>query len=453
MIPRIVVAAANSGSGKTMITCGIARALKNRGYTVQTFKVGPDFIDPKYHSLASGRYCANLDSWLMDEGTILKDFSYYCSDADIAIIEGVRSLYDSSDPLSTKGSTYSVAKILKAPIILTIDVRGLNMGAAAIVKGFKTLFDADIRGVILNSSRGEKHELKVKKAIEELTGIEVLGAIPRKKELEIEMRHLGLVTVEELEKSAEEKIKIWAEVVEERIDLDKIVKIAESAEKISTTSREREEIPGEIEIAIAYDKAFNFYYAQNLDLLRNLGAKIHIFSPLQKFEDFEQISGVIIGGGYPELYACEFNERTMELLREKIEDECPVYAECGGLMYLCKNLINKNEKFRGVGVIDADAIFDTSRRYLGYVRGSCIRENILFGVKDKIQGHEFHYSYLEIQEDVKYAYRLERGYGIDGEHDGILVHSTLASYIHLLFSGQEKSLKKFLENAAKYSKR
>ncbi|MEM0332664.1 MAG: AAA family ATPase, partial [Archaeoglobaceae archaeon] len=216
MIPRIVVAAANSGSGKTMITCGIARALKKRGFKVQTFKVGPDFIDPKYHTLASGRCCANLDSWLMDEGTILKDFSYYCSDADIAIIEGVRSLYDSSDPLSTKGSTYSVAKILKAPIILTIDVRGLNMGAAAIVKGFKTLFDADIRGVILNSSRGERHELKAKKAIEEFTGIEVLGAIPRKKELEIEMRHLGLVTVEELEKSAEEKIKIWAEVVEER---------------------------------------------------------------------------------------------------------------------------------------------------------------------------------------------------------------------------------------------
>ncbi|MCS7130403.1 MAG: hydrogenobyrinic acid a,c-diamide synthase (glutamine-hydrolyzing) [Archaeoglobaceae archaeon] len=446
-IPRILISASNSSSGKTMLTCGIARALRMRGYEVQTFKVGPDFIDPKYLSLASGRRAVNLDSWLMSEEEILRDFEKYCEGADLALIEGVRSLYDSSDPLSLKGSTFSVAKILKAPILLTVDIRGLNMGTAAIVKGFASLFSANIQGVILNSSRGERHEFKAKKAVEELAKIKVLGAIPRKKELEISMRHLGLITVEEIEKEVEEKVKKWAEIVEERLDLDELLKIAESAEELPEVKERYEKKNFEANIAIALDKSFNFYYAQNLDKLKALGAKLSFFSTLED-ELFEEIDGIMIGGGYPEVFAKEFNKKTMRALKNKIEDDCPTYAECGGLMFLCKKIVVGGEKFEGVGLIPAEAILDLSKRFLGYTKAKVVEENVISGKGEKLLGHEFHYSYLDLENDMKYAYELERGYGIDGIHDGIIIHNCLASYMHMLFP--KESVGRFLEKCKEY---
>lgn len=447
-IPRVVISASNSSSGKTMLTCGIARALRKRGYEVQTFKVGPDFIDPKYLTLASGRRAINLDSWLMTEEEILRDFESYCEGADLAIIEGVRSLYDSSDPLSLKGSTFSVAKILRAPILLTVDIRGLNLGSAAIVKGFASLFEADIRGVILNSSRSERHELKARKAVEELAKIQVLGTIPRRKELEIGMRHLGLITVEEIEREVEEKIEKWAEIVEQRLNLEELVRIAESAEEIPDIRESVEKKEPDVSIAVALDKCFNFYYAQNLDRLKALGANLKFFSPLEPH--FPEADGIIIGGGYPEIFAGEFDRVAMRLLRERIEDSCPCYAECGGLMLLCDKLVVEGKKFKGVGLIPAEAVLDLSKRFLGYTRARVVEDNVLSEKGDIVLGHEFHYSYLDAT-DFKYAYELERGYGIDGVHDGILVHKCLASYIHVLFS--ERQVRKFVENCRKYGRR
>jgi cobyrinic acid a,c-diamide synthase len=448
-IPRIVISASNSGSGKTMLACGIARALRSRGYKVQTFKVGPDFIDPKYLAIASGRKAVNLDSWLMSEEEILRDFEYYCEGADLAIVEGVRSLYDSSDPLSLKGSTFSVAKIIKAPILLVVDIRGLNMGTAAIVKGFADLFNADIRGVILNSSRGEIHELKARKAVEELAGIRVLGSIPRKKELEIGMRHLGLITVEEIEKEVEDKIDKWAEVVNERIDLEKLLEIAEKAEELPEVERKIIEKDIDAKVAVALDKSFNFYYVQNLDLLKSMGADFSFFSPLEP--DFpEDADGILIGGGYPEIFASEFNRDSMSSLKKKIEDDCPAYAECGGLMFLCKKLVVSERKFEGAGVISAEAVFDISRRFLGYTKARVLEDNVLSGKGEILLGHEFHYSYLEVDGDTKYAYEMERGFGIDGIHDGIITHECLASYMHSLL--QQKNAKRFLEKCKEYAK-
>lgn len=448
-IPRIVISASNSGSGKTMLACGIARALRSRGYKVQTFKVGPDFIDPKYLAIASGRKAVNLDSWLMSEEEILRDFEYYCEGADLAIVEGVRSLYDSSDPLSLKGSTFSVAKIIKAPILLVVDIRGLNMGTAAIVKGFADLFNADIRGVILNSSRGEIHELKARKAVEELAGIRVLGSIPRKKELEIGMRHLGLITVEEIEKEVEDKIDKWAEVVNERIDLEKLLEIAEKAEELPEVERKIIEKDIDAKVAVALDKSFNFYYVQNLDLLKSMGADFSFFSPLEP--DFpEDADGILIGGGYPEIFASEFNRDSMSSLKKKIEDDCPAYAECGGLMFLCKKLVVSGRKFEGAGVISAEAVFDISRRFLGYTKARVLEDNVLSGKGAILLGHEFHYSYLEVDGDTKYAYEMERGFGIDGIHDGIITHECLASYMHSLL--QQKNAKRFLEKCKEYAK-
>lgn len=448
-IPRVVISASNSGSGKTMLTCGIARALRKRGYEVQTFKVGPDFIDPKYLTIASGRKAVNLDSCLMSEEEILRDFENYCEGADLAIVEGVRSLYDSSDPLSLKGSTFSVARIIKAPILLVVDIRGLNMGSAAIVKGFAELFNADIRGVILNSSRGERHELKARRAVEELAGIRVLGTIPRKKELEISMRHLGLITVEGIEKEVEEKVERWAEIVEERLDLEGLLRIAQQAEEMPRIREETKRKNFDVKVAVALDKAFNFYYTQNFDRLKALGANFVFFSPLESVFP-EEAEGILIGGGYPEIFVREFDKDSMNSLRKKIEDDCPAYAECGGLMFLCEKLVVRGEKFDGVGIIPADAIFDLSRRFLGYTRARVIEDNVL-SVKGEIHlGHEFHYSYLDTGRDIKYAYELERGYGIDGFHDGILSHDCLASYMHMLIP--ERNAVRFLEKCKKYGK-
>lgn len=449
-IPRVLISASNSSSGKTMLTCGIARALSNRGYKVQTFKVGPDFIDPKYLTLASGRRAVNLDSWLMSEEEVLRDFEKYCDGADIAIIEGVRSLYDSSDPLSLKGSTFSIANILKAPILLTVDIRGLNMGVAAIVKGFASLFDAKIHGVILNSSRSERHELKAKKAVEELTKIRVLGAIPRKKELEIGMRHLGLITVEEIEKEVEEKIKRWAEIVEERLNLDELLKIAERAETLPEIRDQSEKQDFDVNVAVALDKSFNFYYAQNLDKLKVFGANLRFFSPLEGNLP-DEADGIIIGGGYPEVFAREFNKKAMNYLKNKIEDNCPSYAECGGLMFLCKKIVVSGKKFEGVGLIPAEAVLDLSRRFLGYTKAKVVEDNVISKKGEQILGHEFHYSFLDLEKDMKYAYELERGYGIDGIHDGIILHNCLASYMHTLFSAERA--KEFLEKCRKYKKK
>ena len=451
-IPRIVISASNSGCGKTMIACGIARALRREGFKVQTFKVGPDFLDPKYLTLASGRKCVNLDSWIMNESTLLKDFEKYSSDADIAIIEGVRSLYDSADPLRLKGSTFSVAKLLRAPIILVVDIRGVNLGAAAIVKGFTSLFNPEIKGVILNFSRGKSHELKTKKAIERLLDIKVIGTIPEEGSLSVKMRHLGLTTVEEMEKEAENLIERWREIIESRVNINSIIEIAESTGELPQIEarREKELYTYDVSIAVAYDKSFNFYYTQNLDILRDLGAKIIFFNTIAESQ-LPQVDGFLIGGGYPELYASMFSESISDNLKRKIEEGYPTYAECGGLMYLCRSILGRDgRKYKGVGVIPAEAIFDLNKRFLGYVRGRVIGENVLMEKGRTFRGHEFHYSFLDIEGDVRYAYELSRGYGIDGKHDGIVVHNTLASYTHLLFSGNKKALKRFLGNCIKF---
>lgn len=450
-IPRIVISASNSSSGKTMLTCGIARALRKRGYKVQTFKVGPDFIDPQYLSLASGRKAVNLDSWLMSEKEILRDFEKYCEGADLAVIEGVRSLYDSSDPLSLKGSTYSVASILKAPILLTIDIRGLNMGSAAIAKGFASLFSANIRGVILNSARSESHELKAKRAVEELAKLKVLGVIPRKKELEIGMRHLGLITVKEIEKEVENRIEKWAEVVEERLELEELLRIAEESEELPEVTEVVENEKFDVNVAVAFDKCFNFYYAQNLDYLRSFGANLRFFSLIEN-ESFEDIDGIMIGGGYPEIYAGDFNRGTMRALKKKIEDECPSYAECGGLMFLCRRIIANEREFDGMALIPTDVVLDVSRRFLGYTRAKVLQDNVISLKNDTILGHEFHYSYIDPVVDFKFAYELERGYGIDGKRDGIILHNCLASYMHVLFSDTRMPLR-FLEMCRNYKRR
>jgi len=457
-IPRLVIAASSSSAGKTMITAGLARCLVKRGFKVQTFKVGPDFIDPQYLALASRRPCVNLDSWLMREEDVLRDFAHYAHDADIALIEGVRSLYDSADPLSLKGSTWLVADIIKSPIILIIDISGINIGAAAIAKGFSTLMEGvEIKGVILNKARGKGHVVKAKSAVESMAKLRVVGVLPRLEELEVEMRHLGLMPAMEKRVKAEEAIERWSNIIDENVNVDYVIEIAKTAPPLSIEmSNPSYEACNHhsIKVAIALDEAFNFYYKQNIDMLRRLGADIVTFSPLMD-NSLEEISGLIIGGGYPQLFLAQLQENTLMIscLKKLIEDECPTYAECGGLMYLCEEIIDfSGFKARGVAIIPATCRISRSTRSLGYTIHRVIHDNVLSRSGDSVKGHEFHYSSIELRSDVNYAYEVLRGYGIDGRHDGIIVHNTLASYTHILASSQENLFRRFIESCLHYSK-
>lgn len=452
------MAASGSSSGKTTITAGLARCLAKRGFKVQTFKVGPDFIDPQYLTLASGRQCANLDSWLMDEEDLLDDFERYSQDADVALIEGVRSLYDSAEPLSVKGSTWSVACMTRSPVVLVIDVSGINMGAAAIARGFSTLMDeAMVKGVVLNKARGRAHAVKAKVAVENLAKLKVLGIIPRHQDMDVEMRHLGLVPAFERRARVEEAIEGWSAMVEGSVDVDELVRIASEAPPLALKGplqREEQKSRG-VKIAVALDEAFNFYYRQNMDALRRFGADLVSFSPLTD-RSLADASGLILGGGYPQLFlpSLQENSSMMRELKRLIEDECPTYAECGGLMYLCEEVAGfDGVKARGVSVIPAACRMSRLTRFLGYTLHRVARDNVLSTSGDSVRGHEFHYSSIEPRGDVRYAYEVLRGHGVDGKHDGIVVHNALASYTHVLASSQERLFKRFMDNCSRYSKR
>lgn len=458
-IPRVVIAASGSSAGKTMITAGLARCLSRRGLKVQTFKVGPDFIDPQYLALASGRPCVNLDSWLMSGEDVLRDFEHYTRDADLALIEGVRSLYDSAEPLDIRGSTWSIADMTKSPIMLVIDISGINMGAAAIAKGFSTLMEGvEVRGIILNKARGKTHAIKAKAAVENMVKLKVLGVIPKLQSLEVEMRHLGLVPAMERRSIADEVIDLWSDVVEERVNVDKVIEIAKEAPPLTSIKSRLPDEEGahqRVKIAIAIDEAFNFYYKQNIDLLKRFGADLVAFSPLRD-SSLRDVSGLILGGGYPQLFLAKLQENNsiMLELRKLIEDECPTYAECGGLMYLCEEIVDFNGfKVKGVSIIPATCKISKTTRFLGYTLHRVIHDNVLSRVGDSVRGHEFHYSSIELKSDVKYAYEVLRGCGVNKQHDGIVVHNALASYTHILASSQEHLLKRFIENCLSFLKR
>lgn len=457
-VPRVVIAGSGSSSGKTMITAGLARCLVKRGFKVQTFKVGPDFIDPQYLTLASGRPCVNLDSWIMSEDCVLRDFAHYVQDTDIVLVEGVRSLYDSAEPMSFRGSTWSIASIIKAPIILTIDVSGMNIGAAAIAKGFSTLVsDVKIMGVVLNKVRGKLHALKTKIAVENMAKLKVIGVIPWIEDLKIEMRHLGLVPAIERWSAISKVIDKWCNFIEENVDIDEVIKIAQEAPTLTLDKplQSIEQGNSKVKVAIAFDEAFNFYYKQNLDVLRWLGADVIFFSPL-KDSSLKNVSGIFLGGGYPQLFLVELENNTSMAheLRRLIEDGCPTYAECGGLMYLCEEVEDfEGRSAKGLSIIPARCKMSKYSRFLSYTHHRVVCDNVLSTPGAEVRGHEFHYSTITVDEDVKYAYEVLRGYGVDGKHDGIVIYNMLASYTHVLASGQEHLFKRFVDNCLRYSRR
>ncbi len=451
-IPRILIAGDRSSAGKTTISIGIMSMLRDLGYVVQPFKVGLDFIDPSYHTEVTGRYSRNLDGYLMSESAVCEVFSHAVEGADIAVIEGVRGLFEGLEATSDIGSTAQIAKLLKCPVILVINARSITRSTAALVSGYKS-FDqqVNIAGVILNNIGSSRHGEKARDAIETYTNTPVIGEIPRNEAMKISMRHLGLIPALEGRRRLndfDERLRGIKNIIKEGVDIDRLIALAKSAEPLKKPSvnlfqpRTCIESP---KIGVALDEAFNFYYRDNLELLELAGAKLVYFSPVND-KSLPEVEGLYIGGGYPELFAQELedNENMRASIKQASYEGLPIYAECGGLMYLTKEIKTdilgagnyhmaemQSGSFEMVGVIPGKTIMG-HKRVVNYNVGRFVRDNVIGKAGNSFIGHEFHHSEIvELPENTIFAIKLERGEGIKGELDGVLVKNTMAAYVHL----------------------
>lgn len=433
---RIVLAGTGSAVGKTTISTGIMKALSNE-MNVQSFKIGPDYIDPSYHSLATNNPPRNLDSFFMNEDQLKLSFDrgMKIAKADIGIVEGVRGLYEGISPTGDIGSTASVAKALDAPVILIMNAKSLVKSAAAVVLGFKALDpEVKIEGVILNKIKGKRHYLKAKEAVETLSDVKVIGAIPRDDDLEVKERHLGLVPALEQERISND-IDKWSKVVKEYIDLDALKEIAKSSPKIKINKKTElwnTNNKKTTRIGIARDEVFNFYYTENFESLEDNNAKLTYFSPL-KDEKLPDVDALYIGGGYPEIFAKELeaNESMKLAIKKFHNDSNPIYGECGGLIYLSKSI----DGFKTCDILPYPSQMTDKVQGLSYVIGKSNEDNLISQKGEVFRGHEFHYTKLCIDgkdvNNANFAFDIERGRGIINKQDGLSVGNTLANYIHL----------------------
>ena len=448
-IPRVVLAGATSGVGKTSITCAIIHALQKKGYSVQPFKVGPDYIDPSYLSTISGKNTVNLDVWLMGKNQLLDSFVSN-SRSDISVIEGVMGFYDGFGGDSNVASTHHVSSITKSPVILILDASKTARSIAAVTLGFiKFHNNSRIRGIILNKIGSKKHEILCRQALEK-TKLPIIGVIPKNPEIDLKSRHLGLIpTVEDT--ALEQKIKKISKIISDFLDIDKIIQITKDLPSLKTLQRKNYKKPITT-IAVALDNSFNFYYRDNLEALKREGSKLTFFSPIHD-KDLPKSDGIYIGGGFPEILgdALEKNHSMKKRIKQFSEENHPVYAECGGLMYLTKSIDNGKKKYKMIGLLDAETLM-TKKMKLNYTQGKMIKSNVLSNKKHIFQSHEFHYSNLEsISSDSKFAYELKIGEGIKNHLDGMLQYNTLASYGHLYFDRSDYA-KSFVENCLKASR-
>jgi cobyrinic acid a,c-diamide synthase len=445
IIPRVIIAGTQSGVGKTTIATGIMGALKKWGYTVQGFKVGPDYIDPSYHNIVTGRLSENLDTWLAPQNHIREVFAQATKGADIAVIEGVMGLYDGLSGLDETGSTSQIAKILNCPVLLVIDAYNTVRSSAATALGFQT-FDPDvkIRGVILNNVAGEVHANWCKDAIEAKTGLPVVGWLPVNKKISLPERHLGLIPTPE-----KQQTQIYREITEfiqERININLVYDIAKSAGQLPSLEEKRADHPrkqkNRVKIGVAFDEAFNFYYPSNLNLLSQCGAEIIRFSPIHDGALPENLGGLYIGGGFPEMFLkqLETNQAMRKAILHAANSGMPVFAECAGLMYLTKAVADfDGQIYQMTGVLDGVTVM-TSNTLVTYSQAQVISSNILSHPPATINGHEFHNSVItDIPADAKFAYQMLMGEGIKGKKEGWIKNNVLASYMHIQFA-QDKSL-------------
>ena len=436
-IPRLVVAGATSGVGKTSITSAIIYGIKKRGYSVQAFKVGPDYIDPSYLSAISGNDTRNLDVWLMGENELVQSFVKN-STSDISIIEGVMGYYDGFGGKTNYASTHHVASLVKSPTILVLDASKAARSIAATALGFAKFHrNSRIVGIILNKIGSKKHENMCKQALANLK-VPILGSILKNSE-SMESRHLGLIPVKE-QKSLQNKIRKISREISDSLDIDKILQICKNAPQLPKVQQKKFKNPTAT-VAVALDSSFNFYYHDNLEALRREGAKLKFFSPVSD-KKIPKCDLIYIGGGFPEVLgqSLERNTTMRNLIKKHAEEGMPIYAECGGLMYLTKSISFGKKKYKMVGLFDAETQM-TKKMTLNYTEGR-ITSNCLISSPAKFRAHEFHYSKISnLAKDAKLVYDLKIGEGISGKKDALSEYNTLASYCHLYFDSAKYATK------------
>ena len=444
----ILIAGTTSGVGKTTIATGLMGVLRHRGYKVQPFKTGPDYIDPSYHTWVTGEPSRNLDTWLLSRGAVIELFTRAVAGKDIAVIEGVMGLYDGRSSTSEEGSTAELAKLLGVPVILVVDSRKGARSLAAMVNGYKT-FDSSINlcGVILNGIGSDRHLKLCREAIEHYTGTAVVGYIPRRDSLSLPERHLGLIpTVES--PAGEEFLKQLIAQCEATFNIPEILRLSQPAVFPETKPELFPPVrqPRVVKIAVARDKAFSFYYQDSLDLLEAWGAELIPFSPVQDTNLPEGISGLYLGGGFPELYAAELaaNQSIRQAIKTAARREMPIYAECGGLMYLGKSIRDlQGNEYPMVGAIPVSSHIDSPRLSLGYRTVQALADGPILRQGDIVRGHEFHWSVLAGSADTVNAYRiLEK----DNLQEGFQKKKLLASYIHLHLGSLPYMASRFIDS-------
>ncbi|MET0026829.1 MAG: cobyrinate a,c-diamide synthase [Candidatus Thiodiazotropha sp.] len=453
------ISAAHKSSGKTTLSIGLVRAYANRGLMVQPFKKGPDYIDPIWHGQASGNPCYNLDFNTQSAEQILATYGQHMQAARLGLVEGNIGLFDGMD-LQGSNSNAAMAKLLGLPVILVINCQGMTRGIAPLLLGYQA-FDTEVNfaGVILNRVGGSRHERKLIEVVEHYTDIPVLGSVHQDPDLQIVERHLGLIPGNE-EAGAETLIARLASRVEEQVDLDRLLGIADLVSKpvlpvVNGISNPVDEKYSGLRIGLAKDRAFGFYYPDDLERFLSLGVELVEFDTLNDSQ-LPDVDGLFLGGGFPEtaMDALQHNSTMRRSVAEFIEKGGPVYAECGGLIYLTRTLTWNGKQCRMAGVIPADTVMHEKPKGRGYVRlretGRSHWPSVQTEPGDTIPAHEFHYSSLEGLEakDDEFAYEVVRGYGIDGKHDGYIYKNLLASYTHMRSVGGNDWVRRFVAQVA-----
>lgn len=438
--PAIVIAGTTSGVGKTTVSMGIMRKLVECGFMVQPYKIGPDFIDPCYHTFVTGRQSRNLDLWLMGKKGVMECFERNSWDADVSVIEGVMGLFDGISGKRNFGSTAHISKMLDAPIILVVDAAKTSQSVAAMILGY-TKFDPclNVAGIIINNVGSQKHSSMIHDALSIQVKKKLLGIIYRNEEIRSVERYLGLIPPIEIKGNGKNIILNCAKYVADQINLDSIL----SLKRIKRNQKGSQLLPKNeskpiCKIAVAFDESFNFYYYDNLNSLRKNGVSLVFFSPIKEKSVPRDVDGLLIGGGFPEILAqrLEMNNSMKKSIHKSIVNGMPTLAECGGLMYLTKvindNRRKKHRRYSMVGIFDTETSM-TNRVTIGYTEAKGKGE--IMGNISQVHGHEFHYSELvNISSDSQFSFSMQRGRGINGQFDGLTYNTCVASYMHLHFA-------------------
>ena len=451
-ISRVLIGAVQGRSGKTTFTLGLLKALTDRGLRVQPFKKGPDYIDPSWMTFAGGQQCRNLDLFMMGAEQVRRSFVQHSQGFDISVVEGAMGLFDGLD-VEGSNSSAELAYTIDAPVILVVNCTRITRSVAALVNGV-TGFDKRIRigGVILNQVARARHEKIMMDSIARYCDVPVLGVLPKSKKVEIPDRHLGLIPAGEQDQ-LQDRIALLGDLVKEHVDVERLLQVAGSAAPLPAAPIEIAS-PAEktVRIGVLRDKAFSFYYPENLEALEAAGAELVTVDSMQDGQ-LPDIDGMYIGGGFPEVMAAEIsaNRSLMEQIRNRIEDDMPVYAECGGLMYLARHIVVAGQAYPMVGVFDCDVEMRPKPQGIGYTIQKVLPGNPFFPEGMLVRGHEFHNSQLvNLGETLRYGFGTERGKGIVPGFDGLIYRNTLAGYHHLHVSAAPGWAAQMVQLAWKY---